>query len=357
MKRFKDLLRSAFNKPEPVTDIPKDERPGAPLPGGEVPKEYGGLKDGPAEKASDTAMSVGTSSAPRSAGSENEHAESSSAGDSSVSGAAEESGYDFDKSFSEFYDRLLNRLNSYGITGIPGFDELYGLIESFLRPAIDAAIAERNRTGRKNLAELDADAYARGMGGSSYLSSVKAREQDAAASDVMALEGKYTQAVGEYLYKALSEMQKIEADMSKLRMTLSASHHSGSGSGGYGSGSSSGSSDASDPRLNSQYGYAPYGHDKHGAYFDGVWYEGDFSYFDKDYTYADYANYLEGLSPSERYLFFTSNAYEWRRKRWQVQYNLPQVDYLELVARFMRTGMTGGSPGGNGGGKWFTRID
>lgn len=247
--------------------------------------------------------------------------------------------YDLDGHFSEFYDRLKNRLASYGITGIPSFDELYGLLESFLRPSIDEAIAARNRTARANMAELDADAYARGMGSSSFLTSVKSRELDRAASDAAALEGKYSQTIGEYLYKALSAMQSMENEMAKLR--LSASGRSGRSSGSSGA-SAEETSEGSDPRVNSGYGYKPYGHTKNGAYFDGVWYDGDFSYYEREYTYADYARYLKGLSPSERYLFFTSDAKEWRTKRWQVQYNLPQVDYLDLMARFMNTTASGG---------------
>lgn len=355
MKRFKDIIRSAIKPRETLIGIPRDERPGAPLPGAEAPKAESAPRDGHEDRP-ESASDAGSSTAPGS--SVTEAAAHVSHESKDVTENAGESGYDFDSSFSEFYDRLLKKLNSYGITGIPGFDELYGLIESFLRPAIDAAIAERNRAGRKNLAELDADAYARGMGGSSYLSSVKAREQDAAASDVMALEGKYTQAVGEYLYKALSEMQKLEADISKLRMSLAASsgRSSGRSAGGSSADSVSSGNGENDLRINSELGYVPYGHDKRGAFFDGVWYDGDFSYFEKSYNYSDYANYLEGLTPSERYLFFTSNSNEWRRRRWQVQYNLPQVDYLDLVARFMRSGVSGGSPGGNGGSKWSAMV-
>ena len=254
--------------------------------------------------------------------------------------------YDLDGHFSEFYDRLHDRLEAYGLTSIPSFDELYGLLESFLRPAIDSAIAERNRLSRAKMAELDADAYARGMGSSSYLTSMKSRELDRAASDVSALEGKYASSMGEYLYKAISKMQEMEQELNKLSLSLSSSHSS---HGSHSSNSSSGSSGSSageenDPRVNAEYGYVPYGHTNKGAYFDGVWYDGDFSYYDKGYSYADYVRYLKGLTPAERYLFFTSNAKEWRTKRWQVQYELPQVEYLDLVARFMRS--TGNSTGG-----------
>ncbi len=269
-------------------------------------------------------------------------------------GEAQESGGShagFESLYSDFYDRLYDALRSYGVTNIPAFNELYGLLESFLRPAIDAAIAGRERQARANMAELDADAYARGMGGSSYLSSVKAREQDAAASDVIALEGKYSAAMGEYLYKALAAMQDMEKAFRLAEMSLSASSHSGSGghgSGGHGGGGEGGGEDG---RLHSDLGYVPYGHTSEGAYFDGVWYDGDFSYLEKPYTYSDYLKYLNTLSPRELDLFFHSDERQWRVKRWQLQYNLAQVDYLDLVARFGSIRI----PGGPGGGSPWTQ--
>ena len=264
--------------------------------------------------------------------------------------AQQESGaetYDYESTISDFYNRLYQKLRAYGITNIPSFNELYGLFESFLRPAIDAAILERQRAGRANAAELDADAYARGMGGSSYLSSMKARENANVASDVMALEGKYSASMAEYLYKALETMQKIESELAKTRMTLAAAH-SGSSSGRSSSGRGrSGKTGAGETQETNA---VPYGHNKNGAYFDGVWYDGDFSYLDKDYTYADYARYLNGLSPSERYLFFTSDSREWRIRRWQVQYNLAQVDYMDLYASYMPSTASWGGGGHHGAG-------
>ena len=82
----------------------------------------------------------------------------------------------------------------------------------------------------------------------------------------------------------------------------------------------------------------PYGHNKNGSYFDGKWYAGDYSYLTSSATYNQYASYLKGLSPSERYLFFTSDQRTWRLRRWQVQYNLPQSDYNDLYSEFMTGG-------------------
>ena len=261
-------------------------------------------------------------------------------------------GYDFDSSLSDFYDRLYKKLRSYGVTDIPKFSELYGLFESLLRPAIDAAIRRRQKTGRQNMAELDADAYARGMGGSSYLSSVKAREQDDIASDVTALEGQYVSSMGDYLYKALSKLQDMEAELRKTQMSIASAERRtrmsiaaadrraylaalAKGGAGAGTGADGDGESEPDNRIHAELGYMPYGHNKNGAYFDGQWYDGDFGYLEKDMSYGDYVRYLKKLSASERYLFFSSNDKEWRSKRWQVQYNLPQVDYLDLVEMFM----------------------
>ena len=249
--------------------------------------------------------------------------------------------YDLDEGLTQYYDRLYERLQAYGVTSIPTLEALYGLFESFLRPSIEEAIRQRRRQGETNMAELDADAYSRGMGGSSFLSSVKAREQDDIADDVMGLEAKYSANMAEYLYKALTAMQELEASLAKTAMQYAGS--SGSGRSGYGSGRSGSSASASASAEEGGYGY---GHTKNGAYFDGVWYEGDFSYLENPSLYNDYARYIAGLTPGQVYLLFTSNKREWRMRRWQMQYNLPQVDYNELYDTYFVL-PTGGGGGGS----------
>ncbi|MBR0135288.1 MAG: hypothetical protein IJM18_03730 [Clostridia bacterium] len=352
-----------LKKREPIDDIPKKERPSpetepnaaAPAAaGGEEPRPKGSLfssvpRMAPRSAAPLQAPAVEENSEPQAVPNADE-APAAQSGEGS--GHDEGAEYDIDAGLSEFYNRLRSKLNAYGISSIPSFGELYSLFESFLRPAIDAAIAARNRRGRTNMAELDADAYARGMGGSSYLTSMKAREQDDIDSDINELEGKYGASMAEYLYKALTAMQQMESEIAKTRMTLMARYsYSGSNGGRGGRSNKGGKGKEKDDDKPS----GTYGHNKYGAYFDGKWYEGDFSYLKKNASYTDYAEYLSSLSPSERYLFFTSSQRTWRLKRWQIQYNLPQVDYMDLYNSFMS------SPGGlgsyygprNGGGKWL----
>ena len=87
-------------------------------------------------------------------------------------------------------------------------------IRNWLRPAYEQAIQNRReQTGRIN-AELDADAWSRGMGQSSYLSDVKERQYRGEARDVDALESNYAATLAGHLYDAMKEQQerKIEVD-------------------------------------------------------------------------------------------------------------------------------------------------
>lgn len=60
-----------------------------------------------------------------------------------------------------------------------------------LRPDVDRAIQSRQKTAAQNRAAIDADAAARGMGSSTWVTDVKNRQNDAAASDISNLESDY----------------------------------------------------------------------------------------------------------------------------------------------------------------------
>ena len=89
-------------------------------------------------------------------------------------------------------------------------------IGKWLRPAYEQAIqARREQTERAN-AELDADAWSRGMGQSSYLSDVKERQYRGEASDIDALEGSYASELAGHLYDAMKEQQQMKIDVDKF---------------------------------------------------------------------------------------------------------------------------------------------
>lgn len=78
---------------------------------------------------------------------------------------------------------------------------------------MDSAIDNRREHGETTLAELDADAYSRGMGGSTYLSGIKRREYDAVAADIAMLEANYNAQLAKYLYEATQELAGHSAEL------------------------------------------------------------------------------------------------------------------------------------------------
>ena len=64
-------------------------------------------------------------------------------------------------------------------------------VNASLRPYYDMAARDREVAATRNRAELDADAYSRGMGTSTWLTDKKAREASAASSDIADIWAKY----------------------------------------------------------------------------------------------------------------------------------------------------------------------
>ena len=93
-------------------------------------------------------------------------------------------------------------------------DILRDTIANWLRPAYEQAIADRRDRTQHYNAELDADAWSRGMGSSTYLSDVKERQYRGEARDVDALESDYASTLAGHLYDAMERQQeaKLEVD-------------------------------------------------------------------------------------------------------------------------------------------------
>ncbi len=225
-------------------------------------------------------------------------------------------------SFEDYYTRLLETLHGYGVAlTLPTLEELYSQLEQFLRPAVDSAIENRREHGETTLAELDADAYSRGMGGSTYLSGMKRREYNAVAADIAMLEANYNAQLAKYFYEATQELASIQQsfaemqlrhrqDMQKLR-AQQAGRSSGSGkSGGKGGGGNgnSGSSGSS-------------------SYPDGS---------GKYYNY--YCAYLSHLSAQNIDNVFFSNSSEWTAIREQMRQRLGNELYELIMNRFVPQG-------------------
>lgn len=78
-------------------------------------------------------------------------------------------------------------------------EEVRASVAAWLRPSYEQAIANRQERTRLNKANLDADAIARGMGASTYVTDVKNRQQTAEAGDIASLEADYGATLSKYV--------------------------------------------------------------------------------------------------------------------------------------------------------------
>ncbi len=89
-------------------------------------------------------------------------------------------------------------------------EQIRSSVSSWLRPSYDQAISNRKVQTLTNKANLDADAIARGMGASTYVTDVKNRQQNAESSDIATMESDY----GATLAKHVSDGVKTENERS-----------------------------------------------------------------------------------------------------------------------------------------------
>ena len=106
---------------------------------------------------------------------------------------------------SEMYERFAPQEIVYNAKSE---DEIRSSVSAWLRPSYEQAITMRKEQTLTNKANLDADAIARGMGASTYVTDVKNRQQNAEASDIATMESDY----GATLAKYVSEGVETEND-------------------------------------------------------------------------------------------------------------------------------------------------
>lgn len=268
---------------------------------------------------SPTAQQSGRGNSGYGNGNPNHGSGNSSYGDGSDNnGEGSNPGYE-SGSFEDYYNSLIETLQHYGASlDLPSLDSIYAQLEAFLRPATDAAIEDRQEYGETVLAELDADAYSRGMGGSTYLSSMKAREYDAIARDIARIESGYNAELAQYMYDASMEFTRIKTELMEIElqhryaMEQLRYQHQLSASGG-GKGESAG--DASSGKGGSDY--------------------------------DSYYSYLLSLSAEDKWNFLNSKDSIWKNLRESAKASLSAKDYARLIREI--NAMTGGGNGSGSG--------
>ena len=113
--------------------------------------------------------------------------------------------------FNQMYSRFAPQEVAYDTRGEA---EIRASVAAWLRPGYDQAIANRQAQTRANKANLDADAIARGMGTSTYVTDVKNRQQNAESSDIASLEADYGANLAKYVLDGVDSEQNrvLEAE-------------------------------------------------------------------------------------------------------------------------------------------------
>jgi len=110
--------------------------------------------------------------------------------------------------FSSMFDDLYSMIGAYmpSISYAPTDEAtIKNNIASYLRPAVDQAIVNRGKQTVTNKANIDADAAARGMGASTWVTDVKNRQQNYEASDVATMESNYSATLAQQIAAALAQ--------------------------------------------------------------------------------------------------------------------------------------------------------
>lgn len=239
--------------------------------------------------------------------------------------------------FTGYYQTILGAISTPGISvSVPSRDQIAKDYETMLRPSVDLAIDRRRTRGEEALAEIDADAASRGMLGSTYVTSVKEREDDDVEDDISMMEAQYAGTLAERIAAALEYYTSLELQASSANAQMAAAQSSTAASiaaqwyqsylsglapataAKSGGGSSTRVTQAASPRLTTQ----------------------------------DYLEYVAALSGANRVALFSSADPYWQVRREELNsalgaraFNALQSAYAPML-----------STTAGGGSQWLTRT-
>lgn len=227
------------------------------------------------------------------------------------------------QTFDGYYNAIKNSLSVPTVTvKPPSKDEVSSMWSSILRPSADAAIEKRNRAAERDMAELDADAVSRGMGGSTYVTSVKSREMEEAQDDIGEIEAQYGAVLAERIYDTLSQYDQ---------MSLSAQQYNASAAAAAAETALSMASDwysqylaqqnAAMERQASGRSSGSSGGSSGSSKMSGL-------------STADYTEYVRNLTPAQQKLLFNSSTEYWSSRRDEIFSALGSALYENLKKQY-----------------------
>lgn len=239
--------------------------------------------------------------------------------------------------FSGFYNTILNSMNIPTIQiDVPSKEELSATYSAALRPSTDYAITARREAGETNKAEYDADAAARGMGSSTFVSSMKEREDDDIESDVAYMEAQYTATLADKIASAMQSYAQIEASAAQANASmLFNAQNTAMGLAGQWYSSYINS-------LANGNAYLGYSSSVSGPSHSG---SSKGSAASARLSTDDYLDYVANLSSSQRTGLFSDSSSYWTTRRNELKDALGGQSYNKLVKSYVASGKTTGGYG------------
>jgi len=223
--------------------------------------------------------------------------------------------------FDSYYNSIRNGISAPTVSvSKPSETEVSSMWRGILRPAAESAIENRNEAAEENMAELDADAASRGMGASSYLTSMKARELNEAQDDIGDIEAQYGAQLAERIYDTLYKYDQLAASAERYNADAYASAQSSAlklASDWYSSylaQQQAAAKAASQSKSSS-------GSSSSSAKKSGL-------------SAADYTEYVQNLTSAQRKLLFGSTADYWTTRRDEIYSALGSARFETLRKKY-----------------------
>lgn len=235
--------------------------------------------------------------------------------------------------FNRYYQAILGQLNVPSVSpNIPSADTLRSQWQEALRPSVDAAISRRQTASQANRAELDADAVSRGMGGSSYVSSLKERESADAQADIGQMEAQYGATLAERIAASLQSYDQMRlAAQQSNQQAQQAAQQAAMGMAGDWYANYTAQQNAL-TLAQAQAGAKAAASGSRSAASGG---SSAGARVSSNLTASDYLSYVERLPENDREQLFTSDQSYWKVRRDELQAALGGGTYEALRRRYL----------------------
>lgn len=242
-------------------------------------------------------------------------------------GASSQGGTDL---FNRYYQTILGQLQVPTINlNIPSEDAVRQQWQDALRPSLDAAISRRQSTSQSIRAELDADAVSRGMGSSTYVSSLKERESAEAQDDIDELQAQYGATLAERIATSLQayEQMRLNAQQYNLQAQAAAQQAALNLAGSWYSDYVAQQNALAQLQAKSYQSSTSSSRGSSGSSSGAK--------ASSSLSADDYLTYVENLSSGQRKLLFSSGQSYWKVRREELEAALGTNTYQILRNRYL----------------------